>query len=41
MSKSKYMRDMLKQVGASLFFGLSSLLIVVVNKTVLTTYRLV
>ena len=32
---------LLKQVFASLFFGISSILIVMVNKIVLTTYKLV
>ena len=30
---------MMKQVGASAFFGIVSILIVMVNKTVLTTYQ--
>ena len=30
---------MMKQVGASMFFGLTSIIIVVVNKMVLTTYH--
>ena len=30
---------MLRQIGASIFFGVSSVLIITVNKTVLTTYR--
>ena len=30
---------LLKQLGASVFFGVSSILIITVNKTVLTTYR--
>ena len=30
---------MMKQVGASVFFGVTSILIVMVNKTVLTTYK--
>lgn len=32
---------MLRQIGASVFFGVSSVLIITVNKTVLTTYKLV
>lgn len=30
---------MMKQIGASVFFGVISILIVMVNKTVLTTYQ--
>jgi hypothetical protein len=30
---------MMKQIGASLFFGITSILIVMVNKTVLTSYN--
>ena len=30
---------MMKQVGASVFFGVTSILIVMVNKTVLTSYK--
>ena len=32
---------MLKQISAAFFFGVSSILIVMVNKMVLTTYKLV
>ena len=32
-------RLMMQQVGASVFFGVVSVLIVMVNKTVLTTYQ--
>lgn len=30
---------MMKQIGASVFFGITSIIIVMVNKTVLTTYQ--
>ena len=40
-NKSEMMSKMLRQIGASVFFGISSVLIITVNKTVLTTYKLV
>ena len=39
--KPEMMSKMLRQIGASVFFGVSSVLIITVNKTVLTTYKLV
>jgi hypothetical protein len=39
--KPEVMSKMLRQIGASVFFGISSVLIITVNKTVLTTYKLV
>lgn len=39
--KTEMMSKMLRQIGASVFFGVSSVLIITVNKTVLTTYKLV
>ena len=40
-TKQEAMRKMLRQIGASVFFGVSSVLIITVNKTVLTSYKLV
>ena len=40
-NKAEMMSKMLRQIGASVFFGVSSVLIITVNKTVLTTYKLV
>ena len=37
-AQARYIR-MMKQVGASVFFGVTSILIVMVNKAVLTTYK--
>lgn len=39
--KKAMVSQLLRQVGASVFFGVSSVLIITVNKTVLTTYKLV
>lgn len=39
--KREMVSQLLRQVGASVFFGISSVLIITVNKTVLTTYKLV
>ena len=38
-TKQEVFAKVLRQVGASIFFGVSSVLIITVNKTVLTTYR--
>ena len=40
VTKRNY-RKMLKQLGASAFFGIVSVLIVMINKTVLTVHKLV
>lgn len=40
-NKGEMMNKLLRQLGASVFFGVSSVLIITVNKTVLTTYKLV
>ena len=40
-TKAEMMNKLLRQLGASVFFGVSSVLIITVNKTVLTTYKLV
>lgn len=38
---SEHFAALMKQASAALFFGTSSILIVMVNKIVLTTYQLV
>lgn len=38
-TKQEILSKMFRQVAASVFFGVSSILIITVNKTVLTTYR--
>ena len=36
--QAMYMGTMAKQLGSAVFFGVSSILIITVNKTVLTSY---
>ena len=38
-TKQEMFSKMLRQLGASVFFGISSILIITVNKTVLTSYK--
>ena len=38
-TKQEIFAKMMRQVAASVFFGVSSVLIITVNKTVLTTYK--
>lgn len=38
-TKQEMFAKMIRQVAASVFFGVSSVLIITVNKTVLTTYK--
>ena len=40
-TKQEILAKVMRQVGASVFFGISSILIITVNKTVLTTYKYV
>ena len=41
MAEKERVAALMKQLSASIFFGISSVLIVMVNKLVLTTYELV
>ena len=38
-SRAAFFGKLAKQIGSSVFFGVSSILIITVNKTVLTTYE--